>query len=439
MSHILGVDTLSGNLTAVGFTDTQLRVLASITTAVSALSLCGSLFIIICYLSLRKMKRFSFKLVCMLSLSDIGSCVANILGEPSAGPLCYTQALLTSFFELASCLWTLSIAITLFLTVVRHQQDVERFEKWYHLGCWGIALLMTLLPLATDSYGSAGAGCWLKSDNVGALWRFFQFYFFLWSVFIIQIVMYLLIFREVRNSVNVFGGATGNAVKRMGLYPLILIICYSWATVNRIQNYIAPDTPLFWLYLLHVLFEDMVGLFNAFAYGSQRILRDELRDAGRRLLARCGYRDNSDDAMGLTADDPYEFDIPQQIVMPAMPTAEVPTSKRVAARFASAPLGLPVSRTSEIPRVMVEMSEVKATPQIILSKNEALPQPSIARSVSGVSLERLQRMPRNLSSNSLDRTNSGTLTTPSTQLPVVSDGREEESKSTHTTPFSDTW
>ena len=41
-------------------------------------------------------------------------------------------------------------------------------------------------------------------------------------------------------------------IRRLRLYPLILIFCWAGATINRAQNVIWPGEPVFWLYLLQV-------------------------------------------------------------------------------------------------------------------------------------------------------------------------------------------
>jgi hypothetical protein len=43
------------------------------------------------------------------------------------------------------------------------------------------------------------------------------------------------------------------AVQRLAYYPLILLVVWMVPTANRIQNFVDPDRPLFWLYFIHVL------------------------------------------------------------------------------------------------------------------------------------------------------------------------------------------
>jgi hypothetical protein len=130
---------------------------------------------------------------------------------------------------------------------------------------------------------------------------------FLWVVFIVNTVLYVITIRTVKTSVSVLGGSGigSAALRRLGLYPLLLVVAYSFATVNRLQNWIAPGYPLFWLYIvcirfdifvfsiltsgaqLHVMFSALNGLFNAIAYTTAPQIRAAVRLETARLLSRC--------------------------------------------------------------------------------------------------------------------------------------------------------
>jgi hypothetical protein len=58
------------------------------------------------YWWLKTERRFSFKLVMLLGVSDCFNDLGNFFGDPESGPLCVPQAMLTSFFGLAAVLCT---------------------------------------------------------------------------------------------------------------------------------------------------------------------------------------------------------------------------------------------------------------------------------------------------------------------------------------------
>ena len=111
------------------------------------------------------------------------------------------------------------------------------------------------------------AGCWITDDPAGLYWRIFQFYFFLWGVFIVDIVLYAVV-PPHRQSMEQFGGTgISTNVRRMAAYPFALLLAYSWATVNHTKLGCAR-TALFWLYVLHVAFAALMGMFNGIAYAT---------------------------------------------------------------------------------------------------------------------------------------------------------------------------
>lgn len=45
-------------------------------------------------------------------------------------------------------------------------------------------------------------------------------------------------------------------IARLQLYPLALVVCWSWATVNRVREAIEPNgRDIFWLYILQYSFQ----------------------------------------------------------------------------------------------------------------------------------------------------------------------------------------
>jgi len=55
--------------------------------------------------------------------------------------------------------------------------------------------------------------------------------------------------------------------KRTTLYLIIYLICELPGLINRLEGYIAPDRPLWWLYLIQVLGQGAEGFLNAAVYG----------------------------------------------------------------------------------------------------------------------------------------------------------------------------
>ncbi|GKB53889.1 G-protein coupled receptor 1 [Tanacetum coccineum] len=276
--------TVLGNLTGG-----ERHILTAVNTGASTLSLLGSGFIVLCYLGFKDLRKFSFKLVFFLALSDMLCSFFSIVGDPSKGFFCYAQGYSTHFFCVASFLWTTTIAFTLHRTVVRHKADVEDFEPMFHLYVWGTSVVMTVLRSIGNEHGHPGhigrvaAWCWTETGRTGKA---------------SCPLLYLLCTSVGRNSLqrdrllssythakqcDSLGmsdrgsqsdtRADMKALNRWGYYPLILIGAWSFGTVNRIHDFIEPGHKIFWLSVLDVGMSALMGLFNSIAYGLNSSVR----------------------------------------------------------------------------------------------------------------------------------------------------------------------
>ncbi|KAG6423415.1 hypothetical protein SASPL_113811 [Salvia splendens] len=259
---------VTGNLTAA-----ERGILTAINSGASSLSLVGSGFIVLCYLLFKELRKFSFKLVFFLALSDMFCSFFSIIGDPSKGYFCYAQGYATHFFCVASFLWTTTIAFTLHRTVVRHKTDVEDLEPMFHLYVWGTSVVMTVIrSIGNHHHGHishVGAWCWaqrgLTGQAMGMSERGYQ--------------------SDARPDMK--------ALNRWGYYPLILIGSWFFGTINRMHDFIEPGHKIFWLSVLDVGMAALMGLFNSIAYGLNSSVRraiyerfDLFPDRFRRLLPR---------------------------------------------------------------------------------------------------------------------------------------------------------
>ncbi|CAN0391851.1 unnamed protein product, partial [Laminaria digitata] len=178
---------------------------------------------------------------------------------------------------MAQILWTVAIACVLHDVTVNlrmyHPHEQKSLMRKFHLAVWGSALFGMLLPLTTDSYGSTGSWCWIEADpradvDYGTMWRYLVLYCPLWAAIIFNIIVYVRIVGVIRRfSTDIDGGAADGStigpsaeqqlrmtkfVKRLVWYPAVLIVSWTFATINRVQNAAHPDHPIFGLFLLHV-------------------------------------------------------------------------------------------------------------------------------------------------------------------------------------------
>lgn len=300
-------------------TEDQVRTTNIVSDVVSSLSLTGSALILFHFFWLQKGERtFALRLVASLSLADMMYQICDYI-QPSPESItemnnggkitatCWIQAIGDSFFELASVLWTAAIATTSYCAIVRgwKESELERLWRPFLLVCWGIPLLLTLLPLSTKAYGPAGAWCWIVSDQ--AYWQFIQFFGPLWLVILYNTVLCYQSLKMARQRAKASEGAVVDAataaaqraMNRLPLYPLILLFTWGSGSVNRIYE-AATRQQIFGLYFFQKIMTSSQGFLNSIAYGlgSPKMVASVKRNFGRIrdavCLNRCKHSTSSD-------------------------------------------------------------------------------------------------------------------------------------------------
>ncbi|CAM9503383.1 unnamed protein product [Sphacelaria rigidula] len=221
--------------------------------------------------------------------------------------------------------------------------------------CWTVPLVMAALPFSTDSYGDAGAWCSitardLKSLEWGTFWRFSIIYVPLWVAVAINAYMCYRVYSAIKGfeaAMVVYdepleeqdtrsgppdtewgddygGGSWGTSGRRSGgggggggrssrpsrsstsmgivnrlrLYPIALVVCWSWATVNRLREAIDPYGAIFWLYVLQYSFQTIHGFLNLIIFLRTPTVMEEWRDEVKKLSI-CRLRSSSVDRSAL--------------------------------------------------------------------------------------------------------------------------------------------
>ncbi|KAL1291038.1 hypothetical protein HN51_059587 [Arachis hypogaea] len=260
------------------------QILTAVNTGASSLSFVGSGFIVLCYVLFKELRKFSFKLVFYLALSDMLCSFFSIVGDPAKGFFCYAQGYSTHFFCVASFLWTTTIAFTLHRTVVRHKADVEELEAIFHLYVWGTSLVMTVIRSFGNDHRHFGIWCWTQTGRTGKAIHFVTFYTPLWGAILYNGFTYFQVIRMLNNATRMAVGISDRvyvpdardnmkSLNRWGYYPVILIGSWAFGTINLIHDFIEPGHKIFWLSFLDVGMAALMGLFNSIAYGLNSSVR----------------------------------------------------------------------------------------------------------------------------------------------------------------------
>jgi hypothetical protein len=212
----------------------------------------------------------AFRLVLMLAVMDLGSCIAGFIGNPPTGSAaCTAQGMMMQYFETSGFLWTSVIAFVLDRIVRRDLFWLEIKGQLILFGfALGVPVLFALLPFSwtiegSEAYANAGAWCFISTNNertpkmhggfnVGTMWRFLLFYCPLWLCMLYNLAAYGRIIRILRASLGSQRSTENEQevkkkevkkdqlINRLRLYPIILVVCWTFGSINRIQNAVHP-------------------------------------------------------------------------------------------------------------------------------------------------------------------------------------------------------
>ena len=154
----------------------------------------------------------------------------------------------------------------MYFTVVLGKRNLEQYYTYLLIIGYSIPILLACLlkkkiisktfffsPLIGDSYGEKSSYCWISNDSdiKTFLWSFMTFYVELW------ICIGLCLFSIIR-VIRFLKKCNIEAEELKSLYwliyfPIILICCWTFATIHRIYNYLSSENNEV-LTLLSVIF-----------------------------------------------------------------------------------------------------------------------------------------------------------------------------------------
>ncbi|XP_069103712.1 cyclic AMP receptor-like protein A isoform X2 [Argopecten irradians] len=253
-------------------------VLIAIRQTTGALSFVGCTFMIAVIWLFKKYAAFSQRLILYLSIGALLDSIAYLMGglRPD-GPMCDFQAWWMTFFDWTVLLWVCCITFNLYLNVIK-MITKESLEWVYHVLCWGLPLLLSCLPFIGNHYGPAGAWCWI-ADNWH--WRVGIWYGPLFLMILCLFVVYIYITYVLTRKASSWQGTYDpdterhkelmkEDIKPLRAYPCIYLAVSIFPLINRIQNAISPEYPVFPLMVLAALSSPIHGAVNAIVFGLDR-------------------------------------------------------------------------------------------------------------------------------------------------------------------------
>ncbi|XP_013412134.1 G-protein coupled receptor 157 [Lingula anatina] len=242
-------------------------------------SLLGSSLIITVYVAYIELRTTSRRLLTYLSVSDLISAVAYLMGvvwvltlghenalnqEPPTETFmvlfCEFPALMGMFGAMSSCLWTTAIAIYLYMCIVKN--DVFRAEMlmWpFHFVCWTVPAVICVAALSSDvlgydltlaHYQTRASLCWIKEGPSQLVWQLVSGPGWEIVVFVIIGILYgntrAYIAKELRSESQVYVSdetmtAIHSANQKLLFVPIVLILLRVWGMVRFLVTDLAAD------------------------------------------------------------------------------------------------------------------------------------------------------------------------------------------------------
>ena len=295
--------TLETNLTAPNtsecspFETKRYVIVALVSAGSGTLSALAAITVLFLMIMLKKYIFFVQRLIFYLCLAGLFNAIAIVFRfqqvkdfethiDSDTGPL-HILCVASAFIEQMSA-WSLHIAFccvtfNLLLTAV-FKRDTERLELLYVGLIFLLPITFCWIPFIQDSYGDAGAWCWIRGLNndcdiflFGTYLRFFLWYIPTTILLIAVVVVYIFIIVWVtwqrRRWVGKYDPETERQKENLQkevwpllFYPLGFLVLNVFSLINRIQDAIQPDRPVYALWILHGLFFPMQGGYIALNY-----------------------------------------------------------------------------------------------------------------------------------------------------------------------------
>ena len=138
--------------------------------------------------------------------------------------------------------------------------------------------------------------------------RIIQFYLPLWIAFTYNLYCYFKVVKQIRNYVS--GTLELRFISRLKYYPLVLVFCWTFATINRLYTFFADENIT--LTILHITFGGLQGFINALVYGCTTSVRQE---CGQRFkcLRSCLYSNVENQEVVDLRKDPEQIDAKNEL------------------------------------------------------------------------------------------------------------------------------
>lgn len=160
----------------------------------------------------------------------------------------------------------------------------SRYMRWFHAISWGIAFVTAFPPFITGAYGrnTTTMEPWCYTPN-GDDWARLLVY----GPCVLILLFNIVIFIAVRVKLSKWHSAESKNLKtNITLFVASFVVSQAPALLNRIQNFLAPSSPVFILILLQITLQPLQAFWNALIF----CLTEPDCLEHYKLLFKCGLR-----------------------------------------------------------------------------------------------------------------------------------------------------
>ena len=262
----------------------------------SASAFLSSIFCIIVILFIFLLKKHYFfiqRLVLYLSITALVNSLSIVLRLYRIGykqqsealqVLCIAAAFIDQTTRWANLMAFTAITFTLLMTVAFHK-STARLEWVYVVLIFIFPVTFNWIPFINETYGQAGAWCWIRSLNyddncteheLGTYLQYVLWYIPAYVLLGILLLVYSYIIVRVcrqRSMIEINDEEATKAVETLNkevlpllFYPFGLFILNIFPLVNRIQGTFTAADPIYALWMLHAIFSPIQGGYIAIVY-----------------------------------------------------------------------------------------------------------------------------------------------------------------------------
>ena len=236
-------------------------------TIAASLSIVGNCLVLLSILLYKKYQNFTHRMIISVLVPDMIYSVVYFCEENTnrTGVRCEISGFLDNFCTLSGHLFLLCIVIHLLVFTFYNVKPNLNMEIVFHLVVWPFSLIISIIPIFRHHYGVTGSWCWIKNESkYDNILRLFCLYLWIIMTIFIEIVGYALVVCKIHQQLSRFNSGKCSQISvsekkqlykkyvyPLLFYPLANFVIRVPATVNRFQNYLSPDKPIFVLYFLH--------------------------------------------------------------------------------------------------------------------------------------------------------------------------------------------